>query len=496
VAPAETDLQREDETRVSRTLSQRTIGNAGVLLAGATVETALQLVFLVVAGRQLGPSEFGFYGYLLAWVTFAAAFAQWGLPVIAVREIAQRPWDEIPLFAAVFRIRASWSVLLFLIAGVVASVVPLGTDHRTAAWLTFAYLLAVPFDLSLLFDAHQRSRWDVPGRITGRVVSVGLLIVLWRMRGTLSVTDAALCSTLFLMVNGAVGWLVARRLGHRLRPLAATPDTPRLLRISLPVMWSNIMTLAYSQSQTILVKWLSTAVETGYNALASRLLLPVLIFRGIVHRVLLPLLSEVGQDRPALTARLEKILPALALLFIPLTALVIPVVQVLLVPLFGADYSGAVLPLQITLSHLFFSGTGALIGTSLLVNGDARTPAVGLTVGCACSLALSFALIPSHGAVGAACGTLFGELVAVFYPLPRFLRILRPQVLPRVIRIAAVSLAGLALFYVLIRVAAMPGLAALAVQLVASLIGLWITGEISGDRLRTVRDLFRRGSPE
>ena len=479
---------------MNKTLSQRTIGNAGVLLTGAAVETVLQVAFLVLAGRQLGPSEFGFYGYLLAWVTFASAVAQWGLPVIAVREIAQRPADETSIFAAVFHIRALWSVLLFLVAVAAASVVPVSADHRAAIWLTFAYLLGVPFDLSLLFDAHQRSRWDVPGRMAGRIVSVGLLGLLWRMRGALTVADVALCSTLFLLVNGAVGWMVARRLGHDLRPFAPTPDTGRLLRLSLPVVWSSLMSLAYSQSQTILVKWLSTALETGFNALACRLLMPVLIFRGIIHRVLLPLVSEVGQDRAALTARLERVFPALALLFMPLTALTVPVVQLLLVPLFGTDYAGAVRPLQITVAHFFFSGTGALIGTSLLVNGDARTPALGLTVGCAGSLLLSVLLIPSWGAVGAACATLFGELIAVFYPLPRFLKILRPKVVPRVLRIAAVSLLGLALFYLSLRTLAMPELAALAIELIVILIGLRLAGEISPERLQTALALFRRGS--
>jgi O-antigen/teichoic acid export membrane protein len=463
-----------------------------VLLAGAAVETVLQVAFLVLAGRQLGPSEFGFYGYLLAWVTFAAAIAHWGLPVIAVREMAQRPADETSIFAAVFRIRVAWSLLLLVIAGVVASAVPLSADHRAAVCLTFAYLIGVPFDLSLLFDARQRSRWDVPGRIAGRIVSVGLLAVLWRVRGVLTVADVALCSTLFLLVNGAVGWMVARRLGHRLRPFAPTLDTSRLLRVSLPVVWSTLMTLAYSQSQTIFVRWLSTAVETGFNALACRLLMPLLIFRGIVHRVLLPLISEVGHDRAALTARLERVFPALALLFMPLTVLTVPVVQVLLVPLFGVEYAGAVLPLQITVAHFFFSGAGALIGMSLLVQGDARTPAVGLTVGCACSLLLSVLLIPAWGAIGAAWGTLVGELVAVFYPLPRFLKTLRPRVLPRVFRIAAVSLAGLALFYVSSRTLAIPGIAALTIELVVILFGLRLTGEISPERLQTVRALFRR----
>ena len=62
------------------------------------------------------------------------------------------------------------------------------------------------------------------------------------------------------------------------------------------------------------------------------------------------------------------------------------------------------------------------------------------------------------------------------------------------LRIAAVSLLGLALFYLSLRTLVMPEPAALAVELAIILVGLRLAGEISAERLRTARALFRRGS--
>lgn len=476
---------------LNENLSGKTVGNAAILLVGAAMETLLQLAFLIVAGRQLGPSEFGFYGYLLAWVTIAAALAQFGQPVIGVREIAQRPQDESAIFSATVRIRFVGSLLLFLVAGTVAMFSEIGRLHQSAVWLAFAYLLFVPFDLSLFFDAHKMSRWDVPGRIIGRFLSVGLLTGLWQINGEITVADVALCSSLFLFFNAIVAWIVIHRLGFRLQPFAPTAEIRRLLRPSVPVTWSNLMTLAYSQSQTIFVKWFSTALETGYNALASRLFLPLLIFRGIVNRVLLPLISEVGTDYSALNARLERIFPALALVFIPTTVLAIPLVEILVVPIFGEEYKGAVQPLQILIAQLFFSGAGAMIGTSLLASGDARTPAVGLTIGCLCSVTLGILWIPAHGAVGAAWATLVGEFIAVFYPLPRFRRVLRPAVLPRMLLLALISLLSLAVYFLLNRMLNLQSLFALTAQIIFLFIGLRIIGELSPDRVRSLAGLFR-----
>jgi len=481
---------------VSNTLSQRTLGNATALAIGAAAETVLQLAFLILAGRQLGPEEFGFYGYVLAILTFVSTAAHYGLTVISVRELSQRPADEVSIFAATFRIRAGLSLAFFIAAIIVAAFTPLTDVHRSAVWIMFAYLLFQPFDLSLLFDAHKLSRWDVPGKIAGRLVSVGLLFTLWQIKGGITVADVAICSSLLMLVNVLIGWIAARGQGLSLKLFAPTRDTRRLLRESAPVVWSNLLVLAYSQIQTVFVKWFSTDLETGFSALASRLIMPILIFKGILYRVFLPLISESAADREVFTERLEKIFPALSLIFMPMAALGIPAVQVLLVPLFGAEYAGAVLPLQIILSHLIFTGMGSLFGTALLAAGDTRTPMIGLTVGCVISLGCSILLIPHYGAVGAAWGTWLGEVISCGYALVKFVTVFRPRIYGRMLRIAAASLASTAAFYMLNIFFSLPGGYGLIISAVVLIAALRVIGEISPDRLRAWRSLIAGKSPE
>ncbi len=452
----------------------------------------LQFVFLVIAGRELGPAEFGFYGYLLSILMVVGAVAQFGLPIVAVREFAQRPQEEEPLFAATFRIRGTLSVLFFLSAILIAALIPQPASHRLASWAMFLYLLFVPFDLSLLFDARKLSRWDVPGRTIGRAAALALLIILWKTKGTLSVFDAALASSVLMLVNVIIGWQMAKRLGVRLMPFAATKHVHELLRASLPVMWSNLMTVIYAQSQTALVKWLSTDIQTGYYALASRLMIPLLMLKGVLYRLLLPILSDVARDRAALNAGLERILPALALIFAPLAALAIPAAEVFVVAIFGAEYAGAIRPFQITVSYFFLTGMSSAFGVALLAAGDARTPTVGLTIGCAASIGLSFIWIPAYGAIGAAWAAWVAEIIANLYTLPKFLQLARPRVTRRLLGIAISSLAGTVVYYVLtIAAGAVTGLA-FAIAALVILIGLWTTREISSARLRVVVEMVKR----
>lgn len=473
-------------------LLHKTVGNAVWLTVGAALETVLQLLFLVIAGRELGPEEFGFYGYLLSILTMILAVAHFGLPVVAVREFAQHPEHEGRLFAATFRIRGLLAILFFAAAVVTSLVVPQSAAHRVAVWAMFVYLLFIPFDVSPLFDARKLSRWDVPGKVAGRAAALLTLVLLWKVTGELTVLDAAIASSLLMLVNVSIGWQVARRRGLELRPLARTDEVPRLVRASLPIMWSNLATIAYTQSQTVLTKWLSTSLETGYYALASRLLMPLLMLKGVLYRLLLPIFSDAAHDRATLTTTLERAMPVLALIFMPLAALAIPAAEVLMVPVFGAEYVGAIRPFQLSVSYLFFTGLSSMCGTALLAAGDARTPTVGLTIGCATSLGLSLLLIPQYGAVGAAWSAWIAEIVSNLYTLPKFLQLARPRVLKRLLAIGASSLGGTLVYYLLTIAAGVWPFVALI--LAAALIGagLWVTGEISPKQLRAVAEMVRR----
>jgi O-antigen/teichoic acid export membrane protein len=182
----------------------------------------------------------------------------------------------------------------------------------------------------------------------------------------------------------------------------------------------------------------------------------------------------------------------MALVFMPAVAIGIPATEVLLVPLFGAEYAGAVLPYQITISLLFVSGAGALIGTTVLASGDARTPAWGLTIGSALSVALSFLVIPRYGATGAAWAAWIGEAIAVVYPLPKFVRVCHPHIWGRLLKIGLGSLVGTAGFYGLRIGFAVPGGWALAAAVGLTGIGLAVMGEISKSRWQAMAALFRK----
>lgn len=485
---------------VSTPLVRRTLGNAGALMAGSGIEAVLQFAFVLMVSRQLGPEDYGFFEYLVGIITFLIALVQWGLPVVAVRELAQAPERLDTVFGASFRISAALAVVCFA-GGIIAAMFSGTTPERSMAiWLLFGYLLFLPFQLAAVFDAHKLSRWDVPGRVIGRTVSVLTLFAIWRVRGQLTVADAALCASLNLAVNVAVAWWIAARVHVKPKLSVAfdaaaseiRTETRRLAKRAAPIMWSNVMTTVYSFSQPVLVKWYSTDLQTGWFGLANRLLFPVLLLRGVLSRLALPILSEAAHDLATFEWRFGRIVSALALFFMPLVALAIPLIELLVVPVFGNAYSGSVLPLQVLFGHLFITGAGSIFGTALFALGYQKPYTWSLTIACALNLIAAYILIPSKGALGASVAVAIAEVTVVAITVPALLKLVSITVWGRVTQIGAISLAGLATYFALTRLLAVNALAALGAEVLLLAILLWVTGEISAERIRGIVDLVRR----
>ena len=484
---------------MSSPLVRKTLGNAGALVAGSGFEAVLQFAFLLMVSRQLGPEDYGFYEYLVGIVTLLVAVVQWGLHAVVVRELAQTPERLSVVFAGMFRIRAVLAAVAF-VGGVIAAFVgSTSPDRAMATVLLFLYLVFLPFENAAVFDAHKLSRWDVPGRVIGRLLSVMLLFLLWRADGTLTVVDAALCASLNLAINVVVSWQIARRVGIPLQfswlrdaTGAVAAETRRLVKRAAPIAWTNLMATVYTFAQPVLVKWYSTDLQTGWFGLANRLLFPMTLLKGLLYRLMLPILSEVSTEPERFEWRFGRILTALSLFFMPVVALAIPAIELLVVPVFGSEYSGSVRPLQILFGHLFITGAGSVFGTALFSLGFQKAYAWSITVAFVVNLVVAAILIPRMGALGAAWAVVAAELTAVAITIPAFRKVAKITVWGRVGRIALICLAALAVYFVLTRGLGVNAFAAFGLEVIALTALLWLGGELSRERLQGIVDLVRK----
>lgn len=473
------------------TQGQRAARNFLGLLAGNAGEGALQFLFVVLASRYLGPENFGFLGFSTALIGYLLVVAGFGLPQIAVREIAKMPHDAGRIFGSAMGLRL---LLGFILCAAVSGVLPfveLPADRRTTLFVLSLALLVMPFDLAPFFDAHQQSRWDAIFRLAARSLSIGFLgIFIWTQK-TLTLPVVALTSFVFLVFNAGFAWPGAKWLGLILRPRLAASEMRQMFKLALPIFWAQAMSEIYIHTNLILLGFFSTDRETGFYAVADRVLLAILTLKGILYRLLIPLLSEVAHDHDRLIKRLEIVIPLLAQITIPIAVAAILVADPVLEMVFGTAYSPAIWPFRILTGYIIFTGVGSIFGTTLFATGRQREFSLSITVGSLANLALCFVLIPLLGALGAAVSSAAAEMIVLTVSFLYFRRHFRPIFFPSLMH-ALIAGTAMAVAY---SATPLEGSYAFAGKLLVGTVAfsmvLWAFGELSSSRIEALRRLFR-----
>jgi O-antigen/teichoic acid export membrane protein len=352
-------------------------------------------------------------------------------------------------------------------------------------------LLLMPFDLAPFFDAYQQSRWDAIFRVAARAVSVGILgLFIWTQK-TLTLPVVAFTSLVFLAINASLAWPGARWLGLTLQPRLVVSEMRSMFTLALPIFWAQAMSQIYIHTNLVLLGFFSTDRETGYYAVADRILMAILTLKGIIYRLLIPLLSEVAHDHDRLIKRLELVIPLLAQVTVPIAVISILVADPVLPMVFGKAYSPAVWPFRILAAYIVFTGFGSIFGTALFATGHQRQYSLSITVGSVANLLLCFVLIPLLGAIGAAVSSAAAEIVVLVVSFLYFRRGFRPVVFRSIVH-ALIAGAAMAAVYC---VTPLNGDYAFAGK---SLVGggvfivvLWIFGELNSAKMGMLRQLFR-----
>ncbi|WP_426938799.1 oligosaccharide flippase family protein [Pseudarthrobacter sp. S3] len=173
-------------------------------------------------------------------------------------------------------------------------------------------------------------------------------------------------------------------------------------------VWVGALTgILLSRLDQVLMIPLSTAYQIGLYAVAVSISEVTLIFNSAVRDVLFSAESVKANDsRLTRASRVSTFLTLLG-------AILVGVSSVWLVPvLFGDDFAGSVIVVEILLLGVLLGNPGSVAGAGLSARGRPGLRSVALSIAFAGNLCMVFLLVPSYGAIGAAWATLLGNVTA------------------------------------------------------------------------------------
>lgn len=386
-------------------------------VATSLLNRLMDLGFVIVLLKALGPDGVGQYTEAVVLVGFFDIFVNFGLGTLLTREVAHSPqeagryfWNSLALRLALWL--ASLPALLAVIGPLATT---LGVTPSIGAALTLFVLGLVPGQVagaaSALLSAFEQMHAPAAVTVLTTVLRVGLgLLVISAGASFVALAGVSLVvNVVTMVVLVACAWrLIDRPVWAGLPRLVA-----RQLHESYPLMINNLLNSVFFRIDVVVLQALTAAPIVGWYTTAYRFIDGLNVIPSSFVLALFPLLSRQAAASPerlnSTVATASRLLLALALpICVGTVILAEPIV------LLVADQRylpHAAIALSVLIWFLPLSFVNGLLQYVLIAIGRQRSVTGAFVLGAGFNLIANLALIPHYGYLAASAVTVLSEAV-------------------------------------------------------------------------------------
>lgn len=387
------------------------IGSVGV--RGANI--GLQFLVTIVLARYLGAEGFGDYSLVFATVTLTTMLAQFGLPILVMRETSKahdsENWSLLKGFWTwSFTFAGALSLVILGVGSLIVLWWPGGTDS-TQLWIYGFILGGLTSILNVNGAILIGLGYTVMGQITTLVLRPGLFLLFVLLASAYWAANFQASQAMGLYVVALVCSIIvsAVLLGQRKpvlieRSTARHYDTIPWLKAMLPLSLTEGLLQINLQAGVIMLGFFASAADIGIYRLAAQLAMMTLVIRMATMPLIAPQIALFKKENDS--TRLQKLITIqsrvsfLAALFI--TLIYIYSGSAIVEFTGGQEFADAYLSLIIlTIGYAvsIYFGPGDFF---LAMTGFERTLAIILGLSVLLNLLLIIILVPLIGIEGAA----------------------------------------------------------------------------------------------
>lgn len=422
------------------------------MLAASVGQKVISLVYFALVARLLGPEKTGLYTSVLATTTIAVVFVDLGLTNVFIRDTARDPARLPVALGNMLTVKCVTGLLSYV--GLLVAVHLAGFAHEFVILTAISGLTMLLDSLHLTLYGALRVRGELKYEAVGMVVSQfitlligGAALVLWRGPVRLLLIGFLVAS----MANVLFAWYQLGRANVTVKWRWPGSHFKALVITAIPFALAAIFNRIYSYLDVLMLNRLAGNAATALYSTPSKITFAFQFIPLALVAALYPRLSEYYQNNKTKCAQ------AFGDSFIYLTAIALPVTlglywlaEPLTLFLFGKEYQGAVVPLQILGLSLVWAFASFPVGALLNASNRQTRQTVLTGIVLVLNAGLNWYFIPHYGAVAAAWATLVGSIVLTaggYCLLPRDAEIKHRAV---AVALAKMMVAGLAMSAVLV----------------------------------------------
>jgi O-antigen/teichoic acid export membrane protein len=394
---------------------QRYLANTGWLFASRVFVLLVSFVINIYIARYLGPNNYGLLNYTFSFVGLFGFLASLGIENVLSREIIKNPEKKEEIIGTAFFLKLGGSLLAIIFT---LLIVKLTTTDYLVLTLVSIYCGVYIFNsfgvIDTYFQSQVLSKYPTIIAIGAGIISAILkIIVLIEGAGILWLISIY---TFESIVSGLGLIYIFYRTGHRLMYWRFNQAMARgILHDSLPLMLSGVAVTIYMDIDQVLIKNMLGNREAGIYAVAVKLSEFWSFIPGIIAGSLFPALVNAKRVSQELFENRMKKLYFFMFWFASSIAFITTTFAPLIVGiLYGNQYLGAILPLQIYVWGQVAISIGFVLSQYLVTENYTRVSAISTVIGAVLNIALNLILIPRYGITGAAIATLISYSTVVF----------------------------------------------------------------------------------
>jgi len=376
--------------------------NTSYLTLALILQKIISFTYFTLLARYLGPADLGKYYFAISFTTIFAIFIDLGFANVLTREIAKDQSKTEKWLGNVLALKIPLTIIA--VAAVFILIIILNYDSLTKNLVYISVISMVLDSFTSTFFAVIRGFHNLKYESIASIVfqlivlSVGYSALL--LGGGLIPAMAALA--LASLYNFFYSWaIVKKRIKIVIKVIYDKPLVQEIIKISWPFAAYAIFQRLYTYFDSVLLSILAGDEQVGLYQVAFKIIFALQFLPMAFTASLYPALSTYWQtNRAQLAISFERAMNYLIIISLPIIVGAI-VLADKIVLLFKAGFSGAILPLQISIISLFFIFVNFPIGSLLNACDKQGKNTLNMALVMVASVILNFLLIPRLQAVGA-----------------------------------------------------------------------------------------------
>lgn len=383
--------------------------------------TFLGLIFPLITfpyvSRVLQPDGIGLYNFYSSIIAYVGLFANLGIPLYAIRKVAQHRDDQTmlsKLTVEIFILNLITTLVAYTSVFILDAFVPRIYENRALFYVISIGVIVGPLSVNWFFQAMEDFKYITIRSLFIKFLSFILLLTLVNEKDDL-MTYAVIC--LLASAGNYIFNIVHIGKYIQLRDIRfKTISIYQHLKPSLVLFVLNIVISIYINLDSIMLGFIQNDEAVGYYAVpvrVSHVILSLVTSFGVVLLPRFSYLLESGRINE-FNQLCRKSMDYTIGLSLPIVLGLIILSAPLIYTLFGAEYQNSILVLQLISPIILLAGITNVLGIQILYPKGKELLVVYSTLGAAIvNLFLNVILIPHFSYNGAAFSTFVAECIVL-----------------------------------------------------------------------------------